>query len=83
MGAAHPYLAGGLAMDFPGVNYGPNDLFSYQARAFLEQVCGLNGLPPCPSFEHGLRNLYLIDAVVESMHKTGAEVAIAYEEGAS
>jgi predicted dehydrogenase len=38
VGPEHPYLTGGLAMDFPGVGYGQNDLFVFQARAFLEQV---------------------------------------------
>jgi predicted dehydrogenase len=46
---AHPYLAGGLPMDFPSVNYGQNDLFTFQARAFLEQVAGLERLPPTPT----------------------------------
>ena len=49
-GPAHPYLTGGLPMDFPGVGYGQNDLFAFQARAFLEQVAGLDGLPPVPRF---------------------------------
>ena len=35
----------GLPMDFPGVGYGQNDLFTFQARAFLEQVAGVEGLP--------------------------------------
>ena len=76
VGPEHPYLSGGLAMDFPGVNYGQNDLFVYQSRAFLEQVSGVPGLTPCPSFEHGLHNLRLLDAVVESHHKQGAEVVV-------
>ena len=41
IGPAHPYLTGGLPMDFPGVGYGQNDLFAFQARAFLEQVAGV------------------------------------------
>jgi predicted dehydrogenase len=39
-GPAHPYVKGGLPMDFPGCSYGVGDLFGYQARAFLEQVAG-------------------------------------------
>jgi predicted dehydrogenase len=76
VGPAHPYLTGGLAMDFPGVNYGQNDLFVFQNRAFLEQVCGLDGLPRCPSFEHGLRNMRLMAAVVASATSGGAEIAV-------
>ena len=64
VGPDHPYLTGGLPMDFPGVNYGQNDLFTIQARAFLEQVAGVENLPPCPDFAHGLHNLRILDAVV-------------------
>jgi predicted dehydrogenase len=75
VGPAHPYLTGGLPMDFPGVGYGQNDLFSFQARAFLEQVAGIEGgLPPVPSLAHGLRNLRLLAAVAESAKSGGTEV---------
>ncbi len=76
VGPAHPYLTGGLPMDFPGVGYGQNDLFSFQARAFLEQVAGLERLPRMASFEEGLRNIRLLDAVVASAKAGGAEVVI-------
>jgi predicted dehydrogenase len=76
-GPQHPYLTGGLAMDFPGVGYGQNDLFVWQARAFLEQVAGVTGgLPRTASFADGLRNLRLLAAVVESAANGGAEVAL-------
>jgi predicted dehydrogenase len=76
VGPAHPYLTGGMAMDFPGVGYGQNDLFVFQARAFLEQVAGLDRLPRVPSFEHGLHNLRLLAAVTESALGGGAEVKV-------
>jgi predicted dehydrogenase len=76
VGPQHPYVTGGLAMDFPGVNYGQSDLFVWQARAFLEQVAGLKGLPPVPSFSDGLHNLRLLAAVVESAAAGGAEASI-------
>jgi predicted dehydrogenase len=76
VGPEHPYLSGGLPMDFPGVNYGQNDLFVFQARALLEQVAGIDGLPPCPTFAEGLRNLRLLAAIVSSAQSGGAEVAI-------
>ncbi len=76
IGPAHPYLAGGLPMDFPGVGYGQNDLFTFQARAFLEQVAGVDGLPPCPPLAHGLHNLRLLEAVTTSAQQGGAEVAV-------
>jgi predicted dehydrogenase len=77
VGPSHPYLHRGLAMDFPGVNYGQNDLFVFQARAFLEQVAGLDRLPAVPGFEHGLHNLRLLDAVTASAAAGGAEVVVA------
>jgi predicted dehydrogenase len=76
VGPAHPYLTGGLPMDFPGVGYGQNDLFVFQARAFLEQVAGLDRLPPCPSFEEGLHNVRLLEAVVASARSGGGDVAV-------
>ena len=76
VGPFHPNFAKGMAMDFPGCNYSQNDLFVFQARAFLEQVAGLNRLPPCPTLEDGLRNLRLIAAVVRSAERGGGEVEI-------
>lgn len=76
VGPAHPYLAKGLPMDFPGVSYGQNDLFTFQARAFLERVAGLDRLPGPASFEEGLHNLRLLDAVVASARAGGTEVTV-------
>jgi predicted dehydrogenase len=76
LGPQHPYLAGGLPMDFPSVNYGQNDLFTFQARAFLEQVAGIKGLPPTPTFAHGLHNLRLLSAVAASARSGGGEAAV-------
>ncbi|WP_214368800.1 Gfo/Idh/MocA family protein [Pseudonocardia sp. H11422] len=72
----HPYVSGGFAMDFPAMGHGQNDFFGLQARAFLEQVAGIEGLPRCASFAEGLHNLRLLDAVVASAHAGGAEVAV-------
>jgi predicted dehydrogenase len=74
VGPAHPYLTGGLPMDFPGVGYGQNDLFSFQARAFLEQVAGIDGLPACPPLSAGLHNMQVLAAVVESARADGRQV---------
>ena len=76
-GPAHPYVKGGLPMDFPGVSYGVGDLFGYQARAFLEQVAGIKGLPPVAPFEDGVRDLQIIDAVARSAATGGATVSVA------
>src|SRR5262245_5272451 len=76
VGPEHPYITGGLPMDFPGVGHGQNDLFAWQARAFLGQVAGVEGLPACPTFEDGLRNLRLLRAVVASAENGGAVVPV-------
>lgn len=76
IGPAHPYLTGGMPMDFPGVGYGQNDLFVFQARAFLEQVAGIDGLPACPPFAAGLHNLRIQKAAVDSAAQHGAEVVV-------
>jgi len=76
-GPAHPYVKGGLPMDFPGCSYGVGDLFGYQARAFLEQVAGIKGIPPVAPFEDGVRDLEIIDAVIRSAAAGGAAVSVA------
>jgi predicted dehydrogenase len=77
VGPEHPYVADALPMPYRSVGYSQNDLFVFQARAFLEQVAGIEGgLPPCPPFDEGLRNLRLLDAIVASARSKGAEVAI-------
>jgi predicted dehydrogenase len=80
VGPAHPYLKGGVPMDFPGVSFGVGDLFGFQARAFLEQVAGISsasdGLPPVASFADGVRDLTIIDAVTRSAAQCGATVTL-------
>jgi predicted dehydrogenase len=77
VGPAHPYLKGGVPMDFPGVSFGVGDLFGFQLRAFLEQVAGIEGgLPPVATFEDGVRDLTIIDAVARSAAASGATVSI-------
>ena len=48
VGPEHPYITGGLPMDFPGVGHGQNDLFAFQARAFLEPGGRCRGTPALP-----------------------------------
>lgn len=77
LGPQHPGLTRGLAMDFPSVGYGQNDLFAWQARAFLDQVAGIGALPPVPSLAHGLHNMEILAAVTRSALSGGATVAVA------
>jgi predicted dehydrogenase len=84
IGPDNPYITGGLAMDFPGVGYGQNDLFVWQARAFLDQVAGnAEHLPRPGTFEEGLHNLHILAAVVESAQAGGAEVTVPELKGLS
>jgi predicted dehydrogenase len=69
IGPWHPYVAQGLPMDFPTVGHGQNDFFVFQARAFLDQIAGVEGLPPCPDMAHGLHNLKVLEAVVAAADK--------------
>ena len=77
VGPSLPYLKGGVPMDFPGVSFGVGDLFGFQARAFLEQVAGIEGLPPVAGFADGVRDLTIIDAVRRSAEQGGAVVDVA------
>ena len=56
-------------MDAPGVGFGQNDAFAYQARAFLEEVAGIDELPRCATFDDGLHALLLEEAVVRAATK--------------
>jgi len=79
LGPAHPYVTRGLPMDFPGVGHGQSDFFVYQARAFLDEIAGLDsagGLPRCPSIADGLHNMRVLEAIVTSAHQDGRSVAV-------
>ena len=81
LGPYHPYLAGGQAMDAPGVGGGDqNDGFLFQARAFLEEVAGIDesqSLPRCATFDEGVHNMELLAAVAESAAHGGSTVTLA------
>jgi predicted dehydrogenase len=72
-----PYFAGGYPMEAPGVGGGNAEMFTYQARAFLDQVAGAaDPLPACASFADALRTMEIIQAVAESAGSGGAAVAV-------
>jgi predicted dehydrogenase len=78
VGPQMPYFAGGYPMEAPGVGIGNQEQFNYQARAFLDQIAGVeNPLPPNATFADGLRSMEIIEAIVRSAQNGGAEVAIA------
>jgi predicted dehydrogenase len=79
IGPDHPYVAGGLPMDAPGIGLGQNEGFSYQARAFLEEVAGIDeseSLPRCADFDEGVHNMEVLAAVAESVANGGAVVEV-------
>jgi predicted dehydrogenase len=77
VGPQHPYLTRGMPMDFPSVGHGQNDLFVWQARAFLDQVAGIGKLPPLPSLADGLHNMEVQAAVTQSALNDGQAVTLA------
>ena len=76
VGPDHPYVAGGLAMDFPSVGHGQNDFFTFQCRAFLEQIAGTGETPPLLPLSHGLHNLRVLDAVTRAASAPGTDVPV-------
>ena len=80
IGPDQPYFAGGLPMDAPGVGIGQNDGFYFQARAFLEEVAGIDeadALPRNASFDEGVHNMEILAAVAESAAGGGVAVNVA------
>ncbi|WP_432544086.1 Gfo/Idh/MocA family protein [Kineococcus sp. SYSU DK002] len=81
VGPAHPYVAGGLPMDFPSVGHGQNDFFTFQCRAFLNEIAGgvgtpIGDLPVVPPMAHGLHNLRVLEAVTKAADGTGEPVPV-------
>src|SRR5919107_88247 len=77
VGPQHPGIPKGLPMDFPSVGDGQNDLFAWQARAFLDQVAGVGALPPVASLAEGLHNMQVLAAITRSALDDGRAVAVA------
>ncbi|SED22471.1 Gfo/Idh/MocA family protein [Streptomyces melanosporofaciens] len=72
-----PYFAGGYPMEAPGVGGGNAEMFTYQARAFLDQVAGVTEpLPACATFADALRTMEIIQAVVASSRNGGAVATV-------
>lgn len=76
IGPEHPYIRGGLPMDAGGVGHGVADMFAFQARAFLDQIAGIDVLGPLPGFEVGLRGLRVVAAIAESARAGGETVKV-------
>lgn len=79
LGADHPYVHGGLPMDVSGVGFGQNEGFNFQARAFLEEVAGIDeahSLPRTATFDVGVHNMEVLAAVAESAANEGKKVTL-------
>lgn len=77
VGPGHPYVRNGLAVDSPGAGHGTGDLFTFQARAFLDEIAGIKELPACATLADGLHGLRVLAAVVESARRGGEAVPVA------
>jgi predicted dehydrogenase len=75
VGPDHPYIAAAQSMPFSGIGHGGQEFFTYQARAFLDEIAGLDRLPRQATFADGLRNMRVEEAIVKSA-ATGAAVAV-------
>ena len=75
VGPSHPYVAAGQSMPFAGVGHGGQEFFTYQARAFLDQIAGLDRMPVQATFADGLRNLRVEEAIVAAADK-GTAVSV-------
>ena len=75
VGPDHPYIAAAQSMPFSGIGHGGQEFFTYQARAFLDQIAGLDRLPRQATFADGLRNMRVEEAIVKSA-ASGAAVEV-------
>jgi len=77
VGPQLPYFRGGYPMQAPGVGGGNAEMFTYQARAFLDQIAKPEDpLPPNATFADALRTMEIIRAVVRSWQNDGAMVPV-------
>ncbi len=75
VGQHHPYVGAALSMPFTGVGHGGQEFFTFQARAFLDAIAGIDRLPPPATFADGLRNLRVEEAIVAAA-TTGAAAEV-------
>ena len=77
VGPQMPYFSGGYPMQAPGVGGGNAEMFTYQCRAFLDQIAGTpDPAPPNATFADGLHTMEIIQAVVRSSQAGGPSVPV-------
>jgi predicted dehydrogenase len=78
VGPQMPYFHGGYPMEAPGVGVANQEAFTYQCRAFLDQIAGTpDPLPANARFADALHTMEIIQAVVRSARSDGAPVEVA------
>jgi predicted dehydrogenase len=80
IGPDRPYFAGSLPRAAPDMGVRQNEGFVFQARAFLEEVAGIDeadSLPRNASFDEGVHNMEILAAVADSVANGGAAVTVA------
>ena len=84
VGPQAPYFRGGYPMEAPGVGIGNQEAFTYQCRAFLDQIAGTpDPLPANASFADGLHTMEIIEAVVRSAQSDGAPIEVGSDPAAA
>jgi predicted dehydrogenase len=77
VGPDMPYFRDGYPMQSAGLGGGYAEMFTYQTRAFLDQITGdADAVPPNASFADALHTMEVIQAVVRSSQSDGATVAV-------
>ena len=77
VGPQTPYFRDGYPMQAAGLGGGYAEMFTYQVRAFLDQVTGVaDPLPANASFADALHTLEVIQAVVRSFESGGTSVPV-------
>jgi predicted dehydrogenase len=77
VGPQLPYFRDGYPIQAAGLGGGYAEMFTYQTRAFLDQVSGApDPLPPNASFADALHTMEVIQAVVRSAEADGAAVSV-------
>jgi predicted dehydrogenase len=77
VGPQMPYFRDGYPMQAAGLGGGYAEMFTYQIRAFLDQITGAaDPAPPNASFADALHTMAVIQAVVRSAGAGGAPVPV-------
>jgi predicted dehydrogenase len=77
VGPQMPYFRDGYPMQAAGLGGGYAEMFTYQIRAFLDQITGAaDPVPPNASFADALHTMEVIQAVVRSAEAGGAPVTV-------